>query len=110
TAISAAVQMGKITVQSEENADTLTYHIAGEIFFASIGTLNNQLNYKTAANNVIFDFSRARVWDESAATALQKAVAHFNNNGIQVRFQGLDDSSKNMLTKLYGDKNFSIEG
>ena len=110
TAISAAVQMGKITVQSEENADTLTYHIAGEIFFASIGTLNNQLNYKTAANNVIFDFSRARVWDESAATALQKAVAHFNNSGIQVRFQGLDDSSKNMLTKLYGDKNFSIEG
>lgn len=110
TAISAAVQMGKITVQSEESADTLTYHIAGEIFFASIGTLNNQLNYKTAANNVIFDFSRARVWDESAATALQKAVAHFNNNGIQVRFQGLDDSSKNMLTKLYGDKNFSIEG
>ena len=108
TAISAAIQMGKITIEAEESADTLTYHVAGEVFFASIGALINRLNYKTAAKTVIFDFSRARVWDESAATSLKKAVAHFKEAGVQVRFDGLDKNSRDMLLKLYGDKNFSM--
>lgn len=108
TAISAAIQMAKLNITTEQNDDTLTYHITGEVFFASIGALNNQLDYKTTAKNIVLDFSRARVWDESAATALKKDIARFNDLGIQVHFQGLDDNSKNMILKLYGDKNFSM--
>ena len=104
SAIAAAIKMGKATVTKEEKDGVLTYIVEGQVFFASVDTLVTQFDYKTSAKKVIIDCTRARLWDESVATALVKGVNKFKENGIEVKFVGMDVKSKAMLEKLYGDK------
>lgn len=102
TAIFFAMNMSEITVINEHKDNTSIYNFNGQIFFASIEAFNDALDYKDAASDIVFDFTNARLWDESAATALKKAVRKFREHGKTVLIIGLDEPSKTLVNKLYG--------
>ncbi len=102
TALFFAMQMSKITVAEHQNGDTVTYAVQGQIFFASTEPMMNAFDFRSEARQVVLDFSRARLWDESAATALKKAMNKFESCGKQVTVQGLDENSVTLVSTLYG--------
>ena len=105
TAIFFALQMSKITVETSKEKDTVTYKINGQIFFASTEPLMNAFDFKDESRQVVLDFSRARLWDESAATILKKAINKFEAGGKQVKIIGLDENSVSLVHTLYGKAN-----
>lgn len=102
TAIFFANSMSKISVTAKRTEQAITYQIQGQIFFASIEALNSGFDYKAPLEQVTLDFSKAHLWDESAATALKKTVKKFTDNGKTVQIVGLDAESINLINKLYG--------
>ena len=103
TAIFFAMQMSKIKVETSKDASgTLTYHINGQIFFASTEPLMNTFDFHDDSTKVVLDFSKARLWDESAATVLKKAMDKFESNGKEVEICGLDENSVTLVNTLYG--------
>lgn len=80
----------------------VTYIVNGQIFFASAEPLLSALDFHDSAQVVVLDFSRARLWDESAATALEKAIHKFKSAGKQVQVRGLDADSAALVRALYG--------
>lgn len=102
TAIFFALQMSKINVEAVKVNNTVTYKINGQIFFASTEPLMNAFDFKDEAAQVVLDFSRARLWDESAATILKKAINKFEASGKQVKVIGLDENSVSLVHTLYG--------
>lgn len=105
TAVFFAVQMSKIKVDVCRETDRVTYLINGQIFFASTEPLMNAFDFHDAAQAVVLDFSQARLWDESAATILKKAINKFEQNGKQVEILGLDKNSVKLVNNLYGNIN-----
>ncbi len=105
TAVFFAVQMSKIKVDVCRETDRVTYLINGQIFFASTEPLMNAFDFHDAAQVVVLDFSQARLWDESAATILKKAIDKFEQNGKQVEILGLDKNSVKLVNNLYGNIN-----
>ena len=80
----------------------------GQIFFASTEPLLNAFDFHDSAQTVVLDFSRARLWDESAATALKKAINKFESCGKQVQVHGLDENSVTLVRTLYGKSEFQV--
>lgn len=102
TAIFFAMQMSKIKVEVERKADTVTYKVVGQIFFASTEPLMREFDFHDEATRVVLDFAQARLWDESAATTLKKAMDKFEANGKTVEVCGLDENSVSLVNTLYG--------
>lgn len=109
TAIFFAVQMSKIGVETHREGGVVTYVINGQIFFASTEPLLNAFDFHDSAELVILDFSQAHLWDESAATALQKAIHKFKSCGKQVKVRGLDENSVTLVRTLYGKAELQAE-
>ena len=105
TAVFFAVQISKIKVDVRRDTDKVTYFINGQIFFASTEPLMNAFDFHDPAQTVVLDFSQAQLWDESAATALKKAINKFEQNGKQVKVLGMDKNSTSLVNTLYGNIN-----
>ena len=65
----------------------------------------NAFDFHDPAQTVVLDFSQAQLWDESAATALKKAINKFEQNGKQVKVLGMDKNSTSLVNTLYGNIN-----
>lgn len=102
TALFFAMQMSKIKVDEKREGNKVTYAVNGQIFFASTESLMNAFDFHDDVQVVVLDFSRARLWDESAATTLRKIIRKFESTGKKVQVQGMDESSKDMVSNLYG--------
>ena len=103
TAIFFAMQISKIKVDVQrDEAGTVTYQVAGQIFFASTEPLMNTFDFHDDAKRVVLDFTHARLWDESAATTVKKAMDKFEANGKEVAVCGLDENSVTLVHTLYG--------
>jgi SulP family sulfate permease len=102
SAICFALQMSKIRVESHREGSTVIYQVYGQIFFASTEAMLDAFAFHDDATQVVLDFSKAQLWDESAATALQKAILKFEGCGKQVQVQGLDENSATLVRALYG--------
>lgn len=106
TAIFFALHMANLSVREERDGKTIIYNVRGQLFFASTEAFTQALDFHNNARTVILDFTNARIWDESAATAIRGAIMHFENNGNQVQIADIDRKSCNMLQHLYGEAEF----
>lgn len=78
TAIFFAMQISRLQVTAVTiNDETLVYEVKGQIFFASTENLNQAIDFQHSAEQVRIDFAQARIWDESAATAIKKMRPSF---------------------------------
>jgi SulP family sulfate permease len=92
------------TVQPDEQpvADTRTYRVRGELFFASSNDLVHQFDYANDPHDVHIDMSRTDVWDASSVATLDAIRQKYRAHGKTVRITGLDGPGLERLNRLSG--------
>ena len=77
-----------------------TYHVHGQVFFASADMFGDAFNFQEALDRVAIDVRHAHFWDISAITALDKVVLKFRRQGITVELIGMNDASATIVDRL----------
>ncbi|WP_390476302.1 SulP family inorganic anion transporter [Altererythrobacter sp. MTPC7] len=85
-------------------ADTATYVVTGQIFFASVDRFSESFGRESArpdpADHVIIDVSRAHFWDISGVDVLDKVVERMRRNGRSVQVVGLNEASADLVDRF----------
>jgi len=77
-----------------------TYHVEGQLFFASSEDFMTAFDFKEAPERVTIDVSRAHIWDISSVAALDMAVLKFRREGAEVDIVGLNAASETIVDRL----------
>lgn len=87
-----------------------TYHVVGQVFFASADRFTNSFDFKEVIDKVCIDVSRAHFWDITAVSALDKVVVKFRREGTDVEIVGLNEASATMIDRFaVHDKSDAVE-
>jgi SulP family sulfate permease len=90
-------------VEPETAADgSKTYHVRGELFFASSNDLVYQFDYTDDPDRVVVDMSGAHIWDASSVAALDAITTKYESRGKQVEIVGLNEASASFHENLAG--------
>ncbi|TCO77159.1 SulP family inorganic anion transporter [Chromatocurvus halotolerans] len=98
-----AHKVGQILVirsHSENEGRVRTYHVVGQVFFASADRFNASFDFKEVIEKVVIDVSRAHFWDITAVSALDKVVIKFRREGTDVEVIGLNEASSTLVDKF----------
>lgn len=90
----------RVTSLAEDDGRVRTYHVLGQVFFASADRFSNAFDYKEVIEKVRIDVSRAHFWDVTAVSALDKVVLKFRREGTEVEVVGLNEASATMVDKF----------
>ena len=87
-----------------------TYHIKGQLFFASVESFISSFDFKEAVDTVTIDLSAAHIWDISSVNALDMAILKLRREGAEVTVKGINKASETLVDKLaIHDKPDSID-
>ncbi|KAF1678933.1 SulP family inorganic anion transporter [Bacillus sp. SKDU12] len=101
SAVFFVAKISKLKIVSHtEDQKLRTYHVKGQIFFASVTDLTNAFIYQEDIERVVIDLTEAHVWDDSGSAALGKIVAKFKEQGIEAELKGLNDASKALIKQM----------
>ncbi|GGY74202.1 SulP family inorganic anion transporter [Marinobacter zhanjiangensis] len=89
-----------VTSDYNEESDTRTYNVVGQVFFSSSEKFTESFDFKEATDNVVIDLSRAHFWDITAVAALDKAVVKFRREGAEVEVIGLNEASATIVDRF----------
>jgi len=89
-------------VESEfdEENDTRTYHVIGQIFFNSADKFIDAFDFKEAVEKVTIDLHRAHFWDITSVSALDKAVIKFRREGAEVKLIGQNEATSTIIDRF----------
>jgi len=89
-------------VEREEIADgtRATYHVTGEIFFASVARFTRAFQAEGSASHVLIDVTGAHFWDISGVGALDKIVARLRRDGRAVEVVGYNRASADIVDRF----------
>ncbi len=89
-------------VRSQASADGTqrTYHVDGEIFFASTESFIKAFDFGEPLKRVTIDVSEAHLWDISAVGAIDDVVLKFRRHGVEVDVRGLNEASASMIDRF----------
>lgn len=79
------------------DGQTRTYHIVGQLFFASTTVLTDGIDFQDSATTVILDLERAKIWDISAAETVEKIVERLRARGKTVHLHSADQADTTLL-------------
>ena len=98
-----AHKVGQILVirsHSEDEGRVRTYHVVGQVFFASADRFNAAFDFREVIEKVVIDVSRAHFWDITAVSALDKVVIKFRREGTDVEVVGMNEASATLVDKF----------
>ncbi|MEQ9663037.1 MAG: SulP family inorganic anion transporter [Parasphingopyxis sp.] len=101
-----------VTIDTSREGTTRHYVIAGQIFFASIDRITEEVEFnEEGVTDIDIDLTHAHFWDVSATGVLDKVVGRLQGEGKTVRVIGLNQASATLIDK-YSDneKPFSSLG
>ena len=89
-------------VESEydEDSDTRTYHVVGQVFFSSADKFIAAFDFKEAVEKIVIDLSRAHFWDITSVSSLDKAVIKLRRQGAEVELIGLNEASSTIIDRF----------
>ncbi|NVO27434.1 SulP family inorganic anion transporter [Donghicola sp. C2-DW-16] len=89
-------------VRSELSADgrARTYHIEGQLFFASAEDFMKSFDFREALEKVTIDVTHAHIWDISSVAVLDMAVLKFRREGAEVEIVGMNEASQTIVDRL----------
>lgn len=104
SALFFAWKLSKVKVEEHFNmkAQTLTYEVHGQLFFASVQDFVEDLDFDADVKKVVIDLSNAHLWDDSAAGAIDKIEHKYEQRGVEVKITGLDKGSAELMDKIGG--------
>ena len=91
-----------VVTVGDSDADTRTYAVRGELFFASSNDLVYQFDYVGDPANVVIDMSQAHIWDASTVATLDAITTKYAAKGKSVTIIGMNDSSAERHARLSG--------
>ncbi|WP_182087138.1 SulP family inorganic anion transporter [Aureimonas sp. ME7] len=97
---SKIAQIFRVTSELSDGGRARTYHVEGQVFFASAGQFTQSFDFREELDRVTIDVSRAHIWDLTGVGALDKAVLKFRKNGAVVDVVGLNAASQTLVDKL----------
>ena len=100
SAIFFATKISKVKVTSEVTKNHYVFHFEGQVFFASIDTMIEQLEFKSYDKDIMLDFSKAHLWDDSAVDAIDTMVRKFEDKGNTVYVDQLNADSRKIVKEL----------
>ncbi|MDA1477013.1 SulP family inorganic anion transporter [Bacillus changyiensis] len=102
SAIFFVAKISKVHVESSisPSENQIVYHIKGQIFFASVQDFVQSFSFQEAKERVVLNFSDAHIWDDSAVAAIDKVVLKFKEHHVDVKLDGLDESSHRLVQRL----------
>ncbi len=84
----------------DEQSDTRTYSVHGQVFFNSADKFIAAFDFKEAITKVAIDLSRAHFWDITAVEALDKVVIKFRREGTEVEVFGKNEASETTIDRF----------
>lgn len=100
SALFFATKISRVDVYTEAEENSITYHFHGQIFFASIDSMMNQVDFNTHGQNIVLDFSGAHLWDDSAVDAIDTIVKKFEEKANKVYVKQLNADSRKIVKEL----------
>lgn len=100
SAIFFVAKISKIQVTENKKTDTLTFHVKGQLFFASVEDFVDAFDFDVKEATITIDFTESHVWDDSAVGAIDKVILKYKENNNDVIIKGLNASSKKMVERL----------
>lgn len=89
-----------VDVDTVVEDDTRIYQVRGQLFFVSVDTLLEAVDYDALESEVVFDLSQAHVWDGSAVAAVDKAVIKLRERNKRVALRGMNEASATLVGRL----------
>jgi SulP family sulfate permease len=86
-------------IVSEDGA-TATYHVSGQIFFASVDRFTRAFQAEEPAREVRIDMTGAHFWDISGVAALDKIVERLRRDGREVEVIGYNRASADIVDRF----------
>jgi SulP family sulfate permease len=93
-------QIFRLTSVLSDGGRSRTYHVHGQVFFASVDEFLGAFNFKEVLETVTIDVSQAHIWDISSVAALDTVVLKFRREGAEVTIIGLNEASETIVDKL----------
>lgn len=83
--------------ETVEQSGKKVYKITGQLFFGTMAHFVELFDYKNDPDVVVIDFSASHVWDQSAVTAIAKAMHKYEQMNKKVTIIGLNTESKHLM-------------
>ncbi|KXV76972.1 sulfate transporter, partial [Acetobacter malorum] len=93
----------KVNNTLSTDGTTRTYHVQGQVFFASASLLSDAIDFQDTASHIVLDLKDARLWDISAADTLEKIVSRLQLRGKTVQVMNPDARAAQLLNALGHD-------
>jgi SulP family sulfate permease len=93
-------RMFDVKATRADDGSSLTYHVTGQVFFASSNSLVDAIGYQDVPAHVRIDVSGAHFWDVSAIGALDDIVHKLRRHGAEVDVAGLNEASASMVDRF----------
>ena len=93
-------QLFRVRSEITEDGTHRTYHIEGQLFFASSEDFMKAFDFKEAPDKVTIILSRAHIWDISSVAVVDMAVLKFRREGAEVDLIGMNKASETIVDRL----------
>ncbi|WP_394792554.1 SulP family inorganic anion transporter [Rhodoferax sp.] len=94
-------KVSRLLTVTRTGEDTLTYRVAGQVFFASADLLVDAFDVREVAGRpVTIDLGQAHFWDITSVTALDKVCQRLRKHGSQVEVLGMNAQSRALVSQL----------
>jgi SulP family sulfate permease len=100
SAIFFVAKISKLKVKEYHDNKHLIFKVEGQLFFASTEDFIASFDFSVENEDIIIDFSNARIWDDSAVGAVDKVVMKYREKNNRVTIKDLDTSSQKLLNEL----------
>ena len=94
-------RMMQVRAENAPGTGLRTWHVSGQVFFASADALIEAFDVLDAAGKPVrIDVSNARFWDITAVGALDKVVQRLRQHGCAVEVVGLHPHDAQLLARV----------
>ena len=90
----------QVTTHLSPDGQTRTYHVRGQLFFASTTAFTAAFDLQEKIPKVNLDVTHAHFWDTTSINALDKVVIKFRQQGATVELIGLNPASRAIVERL----------
>lgn len=86
--------------QLDEDRNTRSYQVVGQVFFNSAEKFVQSFDFKEALDKVVIDLHRAHFWDITSVSALDKVVIKFRREGTEVELLGMNEATTTIVDRF----------
>lgn len=100
SALFFATKISKVEVTSEEFGKVNRMSFKGQIFFVSIDSMMEQINFNIENSKIELNFNDAHLWDDSAVDTIDTIVRKFEEKNNIVHVEKLNSDSRKIVSEL----------